>query len=473
MTFITTAIPFVNARPHLGFAYELVLADILARHRRRRGDRVLFTTGTDDNSEKNVRAAGTEPVAEFVARNSEAFRALSGVLGISNDDFLATSRDPRHRPTVKKLWRACSHDLYRKVWRGRYCVGCEAFVDDYVEACPEHPGPLETIEEENWFFRLSAYAARIREAIETGELEIIGDAARAETLAFLRGEVRDLSVSRSAERSGGWGIPVPDDPTQIIYVWFDALANYLSLVEGREELWTDVTHVVGKGITRFHTVYWPAFLLSAGLPLPARIAVHGYLTIDGQKIAKSGRSVAVEDFVTQSNVSAVRWYFARGCRTRVDSDASITAIRAAHDRDLADRLGNLVQRCTTLAAKVGLVRDDSLRPLAEALPARIDAALARFLPDEAVAAAIAVLDAANRSLEERAPWKLPPEAAAQALYAPLEAARFVAGELEPFVPAVAETVFARLGQPSRAPHWGLLDPEAPILRGPPLIPRLG
>lgn len=486
-SFITTAIPFVNARPHVGFAYELVLADILARHRRRRGRDVRFSTGTDDNSLKNVLAAAREgvPIHELVDRNSAAFRALGGVLHVEPDDFIATSRDPRHPIAVDHLWRACAADLYRTTWEGRYCTGCEAFVDDYVTVCEEHGTTPEPIRENNWFFRLSRWREPVRQLITSVRVQIVPDSARAETLAFLEGEVRDLSVSRDAKRSGGWGLPVPGDPSQVIYVWFDALASYISqLGFGAdptlfERYWLagdERVHVIGKGITRFHAVYWLAFLLSAGLPVPDRIAVHGYLTVDGVKISKSLNPVEVGPFVERCGLDAVRWFFARRCRTRVDSDVTARAICNAYDLDLADRLGNLVQRCIGLAAKVcdGRVppRDDGLRSVAEALPARLDAALDVFLVDEAAGAVCELVDAANRALEQTAPWKLVDrDAAARALYAPLEAARIAAGELLPFVPDAARTILARLGDPSDAPTWGLLEPGRELVAGPPPLPR--
>ncbi len=468
---VSTAIPFVNARPHLGFAYELVLADVLARHHRRRGRAVHFVTGTDDNSLKNVVAARVAGVTtrELVDRNADAFAALGSLLDIAPDDFVRTSTDPRHRPTVEWLWCACaaSGDLYRKSWTGRYCAGCEAFVDDDVVICEEHKLPPEPVSEDNWFFRLSRHRDPLRDAIRSGRLAIVPEAARAETLAFLDGDVRDLSVSRVATRSGGWGIPVPDDPSQVIYVWFDALVNYISSIglAGWRSA-ADRTHVIGKGITRFHAVYWPAFLLSAGLPLPDRLFVHGYLTVDGGKISKSGTGALVDPVVERCGVDALRWYYLRRCRTRTDTDVSIDAIVAAYDGDLADRLGNLVQRCVTLAVKLpgdaGADDAPELRALAAALPARIDTALAAFAPDDATAAVIELLDAANRHLEVTAPWRLArtdPAAAARALDAPLEAARVAAEELEPFVPGVARTIAARLA--------------TPLVAGPPPLPRIG
>jgi len=487
-SFISTAIPYVNARPHLGFAYELVIADVLARHRRHRGHDVRFVTGTDENSLKNVSAAAREGVSPraLVDQNSAAFRALNSSLAIDADDFVRTSIDPRHRTAVEWLWRACRDDLYRRTWRGQYCSGCDAFVDT---TCDEHDAPPEEVAEENWFFRLSRWREPVRDAIVSGRLAIVPETARAEVLKFLDGEVRDLSVSRVASRSDGWGIPVPDDPSQVVYVWFDALANYLaSLGLGGdapllERYWSrDRTHVIGKGITRFHAVYWPAFLLAAGLPLPDRIFVHGYLTIDGRKISKSGLQVDVDPIIDEVGVDGLRWYFARSCRTRGDSDVKRDEIAAAHDRDLADGLGNLVQRCTVLASKINNGRvplpDDSpetsaLRAQAEALPARVDAALEAFLLDDAAIAIGELIDAANRALEATAPWRLAKTdvaAAAAALHAPLEAARVAAAELAPFVPAVSRVIVDRLGG-DRTARWGGLSPGAELVVGPPAIPR--
>lgn len=496
-SFISTAIPFVNAEPHLGFAYELVLADILARHRRRRGRDVRFQTGSDDNSLKNVVAAARAgvPVRAFVDGNAAAFRGLAPLLELSLDDFLATSRDPRHRPAVERLWRACAArgDLYRQTYRGRYCAGCEAFVEDDVTICPEHHTAPEAVEETNWFFRLSRYREPVRALIAGGRVRILSEAARAETLAFLDGEVRDLSVSRDASRAGGWGIAVPDDPTQVIYVWFDALVNYVSALgfgdggAAYDRFWSgggERLHVIGKGITRFHAVYWLAFLLSAELPLPTHLAVHGYLTIDGAKISKTDNPAPVAPVVERWGADAVRWHLARCCRTRADSDVVRDALGQAYDRDLADRLGNLVQRTVALVARLGGADraqvpapadpPAELRAAAEALPARVDAALDAFLPDEAAAAIVELLDAANRYLEVVAPWRLARtdrDAALAALYAPLEVARFAAGELQPFVPGVARIIAARLGDPDLAPTWGVLAPGAELRVGPPPLPR--
>ena len=285
-TYITTTIPYVNARPHIGFALELVQADVLARAGRGRGENVRFQAGTDDNSLKNVLAAQAagEPVRDFVDRNADAFVALAQSLSLTVDDVIRTSRDPRHRPGVERFWRACaeSGDLYRRQYEGLYCTGCEQF---YQPAelrggrCPEHDTRPQPVTEENWFFRLSRYAGPVREAITSGRLRIEPAGRRHEVLAFIDGGLADFSVSRPAARAGGWGIPVPGDDSQVIYVWFDALCNYVTALgygypgsAAYQRFWAGQgrrLHLLGKGVLRFHAVYWPAMLLSSGQPLVA------------------------------------------------------------------------------------------------------------------------------------------------------------------------------------------------------------
>jgi methionyl-tRNA synthetase len=266
--YVTTTIPYVNARPHIGFALELVQADVLARHHRRRGHDVRFLSGTDDNSLKNVLAAQAEglPTQELVDRNAAAFEALREPLALSFDDFIRTSRDPRHRPGVERFWRACAAagDLYRKRYEGLYCVGCEQFyaLAELVDGrCPEHGTEPQRVAEENWFFRLSRYQDRLLDLIGSGRLRIEPPARRNEVLAFISAGLEDFSISRTHTRARGWGIPVPGDPDQVIYVWWDALGNYITALDyghdgpDYERWWVrgnQRTHLVGKGVVRFH-----------------------------------------------------------------------------------------------------------------------------------------------------------------------------------------------------------------------------
>jgi methionyl-tRNA synthetase len=465
--FISTAIPFVNAAPHLGHALEFVQTDVLARHARARGRGVYFLTGSDEHAAKNVQAAALvhQPVADFVAENAVRFRALADTLDTSYDDFLRTSADPRHRPVVEEFWRRSTDrgDLYRATYRADYCNGCEEFRDS---PCPEHEAPLERVEEENWFFRLSRYVDEIRDAIETGRLRIEPPGRRNEVLGFLAGDVRDISVSRPRARIGNWGIPVPGDGDQLVYVWFDALVNYVSAPG--IDAWTaaeERVHVIGKGILRFHAVIWPALLLSAGLPLPDRLLVHDYVTANGRKIGKSlGNAVDTEALVERYGADAVRWWLAREVPRVGEADFTEERLVAAADRDLAHGVGNLVQRVVALAAKDevrGAIPADDAWPLLAACDETrrtIDDALAGLEIKRAAEAVGALVAEANRYVERTAPWKLAPAERRPVLAALLHATSVIVDELAPFVPALAAKARDRI-------HT--CEP------GPPLVARLG
>jgi methionyl-tRNA synthetase len=479
-TFVTTAIPYVNGEPHLGHALELVQADVLARHRRLRGDAVRLQTGTDDNALKNVDAAHAAgvPVADLLRANADRFQALFAPLQVAPDDVIRTSADRRHRPGVERLWRACAAagDLYPRTYEGLYCTGCESFLApaDLVDGrCPEHAVAPEPVAERNWFFRLSRHQEPIARLIAGGRLDVQPQARRNEVLAFVRGGLDDFSVSRSAARAHGWGIPVPDDPGQVIYVWFDALANYVTALGfGRDgaayDRWwrsSDArVHVIGKGIVRFHAVYWIAILLSAGEPLPTRIAVHDYLTLDGRKLSKSlGNGADPLAVVAETGVDALRWWLVRDVPTAGDADVRLDRLRARGD-ELADGLGNLVARTLALVARArpaGVptqprtpAAHDELRALAGALPAAIDAALERFDLRAATAALWELVGAANRHVATARPWELAArERAGEATAsAPLDAelgllldvCEVLGRELQPFLPEAAGRVQAAL-----------------------------
>jgi methionyl-tRNA synthetase len=389
--YVTTAIPYVNAAPHLGHALELVQVDVLARHRRLRGQPVRFLTGTDENALKNVtaaRAAGVG-VAEFVAAGADRFAALRGPLSLSFDDFIPTSADPRHRRGVELLWRRCAPDLYRRRYEGRYCAGCEQFYETSEldgGRCREHGTEPEHIAEENWFFRLSRYADAIEGAITSGSVRIEPETRRNEVLAFVRSGLTDISVSRPVARAGGWGIPVPGDPEQVVYVWWDALANYVTALDHEDALsewWlrsAERVHVIGKGIARFHAVHWPALLTAVGLPLPTAVFVHPYLTVNGAKISKSARTgVDPVELVARFGVDAVRWWLLREASGRADTDFTVARLVDRADRELAGGLGNLVQRLVVLVHKIGSGRlgpgdgaPEEVAAAAAALPGRID-----------------------------------------------------------------------------------------------------
>lgn len=363
--FLSVAIPYVNAKPHIGYALELVQADILVRFWRAQGRDVFFCAGADENALKNVQAAEAagKPTEQYVAEHAAAFEQLGKDLLISNTDFIHTATDPHHRLGAQKLWCACKpEDIYKKTYRGLYCVGCEEFKTEKElqnGECPEHPGKkLEEVEEENYFLRLSAYQGKLEKLIESGELSIYPETRRNETLSFIRAGLQDFSISRSRARAKNWGIPVPGDDTQIMYVWFDALSNYINALgyanaaAAFEQFWTNATrrvHHIGKGINRFHTVYWPAMLLSAGLPLPTTVLVHGYINVAGQKMSKSvGNVVDPQTYIQEYGAEAVRYFLARAVPVFEDGDFTAERFKEVYNADLANGLGNLASRVLKL-----------------------------------------------------------------------------------------------------------------------------
>jgi methionyl-tRNA synthetase len=458
--YITTAIPYVNGDPHLGHALELVQADVLARHRRLRGDDVRFLNGTDDNALKNIDAAlaAGRPVAEFVAEKAQRFADLAAPLQLSNDDFIRTSTDSRHLPGVERLWAACAEagDLYQRDYEGLYCSGCEAFVDG---PCQEHKEAPEPIVERNWFFRLSRHENSLLDLIENGRLRIEPEHRRNEVLAFIRSGLSDFSVSRAQERARGWGIPVPGDPTQVIYVWFDALANYITALAGPAyaDWWRgsdERLHVIGKGIIRFHAVYWPAILLSAGQPLPTTILVHDYVTAEGQKLSKSlGTAIDPLEVIDRYGADALRWWFLRDVPRAGDADFRAELI-AARANELADGLGNLINRTIALLSRSNghgihaFSEAPSLQALCADLPSTIDSALAVFDLRAASSALWDVVSEANRFVSATRPWELTNDTPRldAVLSVLLEACSTIAYELRPFLPLAAERITVALAE---------------------------
>jgi methionyl-tRNA synthetase len=485
ITYVTVAIPYVNATPHLGYAYELVQADVFARARRLAGDDVRFLGGTDDYALKNVLAAEAAgvPTADFVDAHAARFEALAGPLDLSFDDFIRTSADPRHRPAVERLWLACAAngDLYQREYAGDYCVGCEQFYEaaDTVDGrCPEHRTLLERVVEENWFFRLSAYQDHLERLIGSGTLAVHPEPFREEVLSFVRRGLKDLSVSRSVRRARGWGIGVPGDPSQVIYVWFDALANYISALGfGADDSpdyrrwWVesdDRVHVVGKGILRFHAVYWPAFLASAGQPPPTRIQVHPYLTAGGAKLAKSnGNVVDPLQVAADYGADALRWWFARDVTAVADTDYTPERLIARANEDLANGLGNVTNRIVTLVHRLrdGVVPDVDVEPVAaaRAIEREVAAGLAVFDLRGAASAIAAAVTALNQDLEATKPWQRQDSAALDELLARhVISARHIARGARPIVPRLAARLLAQLESsprlPDPAPAFARLTP---------------
>jgi methionyl-tRNA synthetase len=515
--FISTSIPYVNGAPHVGFAWELVLADVLARYHRARGRRVHFLTGTDDNSLKNVRAAEAEGAATgaFVRARGERFIALCRALVLSKDDFIRTAFDPRHAPAVERLWKACdaAGDVYRSSYRGAYCVGCERFYAPHeldAGICAEHEAPLEHIDEENHFFRLSRHQAQVARLLGTsGALRIWPDIYRAEAQGWLEQGLADFSISRSTARARGWGIPVPGDPGQIVYVWFDALANYISALgyashaAELDEFWRGAArriHVIGKNVTRFHCIYWPAILGSAGLCPPSDVVVHGFLTVDGRKIGKSlGNGVDPFLLVARYGADRVRHYLLRHFPLGRDGDFSTAALEHASNDELANQLGNLLSRVLVLLERnAGAVipatpPDTPLAQAARRAAQAARAALERCDPPSALGEVFDFVRAQNLVLSESEPWKLARSARETSdarARAALElrcqqiladAARgllWTSALIEPFLPDAAARIATSLGAPAPAvyadvaPDWSELGNNARIRRSDLLFSRL-
>lgn len=479
--YITTAIPYVNSKPHLGFAMELVQTDVMARHWRHRGHEVRFLSGTDDNSLKNAIAAEAEGVStrELVDRNAAAFYGLRDLLQISFDDFIRTSADPRHKVGVDRLWKAtdASADLYRKDFEGLYCVGCEQFYNEseLVDGrCPEHLTAPQLVSEENWFFKLSRYEDRLRGLIESGELRIEPETRRNEVLGFIKQGLQDFSISRSTERAHGWGIEVPGDPSQVIYVWWDALGNYITALdygtdgENYHHWWTssdERTHVIGKGIVRFHAVYWPAMLLSAGQPLPTTIFVHDYLTVEGNKLGKSlGNAIDPVAIVNDYGSDALRWWLVRDVPRVGDADYTTDRLLGRYHEDLANGLGNLAYRTVSMVHRYrggvvpSLPDPLPLLPLTDVIaetPDNVDTAMDRFDFRQATAAVWKIVEEANRYVVEAEPWNLAKAEKdgdsdagrhlSDVLALLVHTGRVVAEELIPFLPDAARRVAAQLG----------------------------
>ncbi len=463
----------MSADPHLGYAYELVQADIYARSRRAAGDDVRFLGGTDDYSLKNVIAAEAagEPTRDFVDRHADRFEALQRPLRLSFDDFIRTSRDQRHAPAVERLWRAAASkgDLYKRHYEGDYCVGCEQFYDntELVDGrCPEHGTLTERVAEENWFFRLSAYQAYLDDLISSDRLAVRPEPFRREVLSFIRSGLTDISVSRSSQRARGWGLPVPDDPDQVIYVWFDALTNYISALRFGDVYSSDFrrwwleadrrVHVIGKGILRFHAVYWPAFLEAAAQPPPTRIQVHPYLTVEGKKLSKSlGGGFAPTELVAGYGADALRWWFARDVGEVADTDFTIERLMDRANEDLANALGNTANRIATLVHRnlQGHVDPQPAQParVLAALTEDVQSALADFRLREAARLIVDAVAALNSDLTATEPWRLANdperrEELARVLARQVGAARAIAAAAEPIVPDVSTRLRRQLGE---------------------------
>lgn len=415
----------MNAPPHIGFALEVIQADTIARYRRQLGDVVFFATGTDEHGAKIARAAeerGKSP-QEFARKNSNAFKELKKALNLSWDVFIRTSDKKKHWPVIADVWNTLYKrgDLYRKTYEGLYCVGHESFItekDMRDGACVIHKIKPEHIREENWFFRLSKYLPRIKKLLEKGTLRVLPENRKHEILALIAEKSEDVSFSRP-RKDLSWGIPVPGDSTQTVYVWADALVNYLSALDWRNKksplrkFWPADVHIIGKDILRFHALFWPAMLLSAGLKIPKLLFVHGFVTVGGEKMSKSlGNVIDPRDLSKTYGTDALRYFLLREIPAGEDGDFSGEKFEARYTGDLAHGLGNLIARVSALGERVSPLKyaprdvPGEIKKEIKTRERRFHGFMKDFRLNEALAETWQLIGFADRLVSEKKPWSI-------------------------------------------------------------------
>ncbi len=452
--YITTAIDYVNARPHLGHAYEKVCADVIARWHRLKGEDVFFLTGTDENAQKNEQAAKKAgiPVSKFVRQNSDGFEELCRKLNISYDDFIRTTKE-RHVKVAKDLFKKTYEkgDIYKGIYEGLYCVGCEEFKTekDLVNGkCPEHDRCPEPMKEENYFFRMSKYQNQIEKLLSKPGF-IFPDSRRTEMLNRIREEgLKDIVVSRKNLK---WGIETPIDNDHVLWVWFDALINYISALgypKGAKfrKYWPADTHMIGKGINWFHSVIWPSMLISAGIALPKRIVVHGYITIEGKKLSKSlGNVIDPVELAKRYPVDAIRYFLVREIPFGEDGDFSEEALKARINGELVADLGNLASRVLTLAEKHGGPFRGKPELEKEIDFKGIEGKFGELELHHALDGVWSFVRACNKYINDKEPWKLEGEELTDVLYNLLEGLRVISILIRPFMPETSGKISKQLG----------------------------
>lgn len=448
--YLTVAIPYVNGKPHIGHALEYFQGDTVRNFYRLKGYDTLFLSGADENALKNVQAAEKVgvPVQEFLDKNSQVFKEAFTRLGVELDVFQRGSDSEKHYPGVQKLWELCAKngDIYKKSYKGLYCVGCESFKteEELVNGlCPDHQTKPEIVEEENYFFALSKYQDKLIALIESGDFKVTPVNKKSEALGFIKQGLEDFSISRSKARAKGVGVPVPGDPDQIIYVWFDALNIYMTGIgygwneSEWEKWWPADLHIIGKDIIRFHTVYWPAMLLSAGLPLPKQILVHGFITSGGQKMSKTlGNVIDPFEMVDTYGLEPFRYYMLSQIPTSDDGDFTVERFKEVYTADLANGLGNLVARVAKLCEKSGF---EAQEKVSEFDP-EVERLLAEFKFNEALGWIWKIVQRADQRVNETAPWKLEGLELKEVLDELVSLIVDVAYNLQPFLPETSGTI---------------------------------
>lgn len=478
--FLTTAIDYVNSRPHLGTAYEKITADVIARYHRLKGDDTWFLMGNDEHSQnvfKRAQEQGKDPLA-YCDEMEQAFRDTWRGLNVSYDDFIRTTDRRRHFPAVQAMAQACldSGDIYEGLYEGHYCVGCEEFKPekDLVDGlCPIHKTKPEWIREKNWFFRLSKYQQPLLDLCARQPSFIEPESRRNEILRLVEGGLEDISMSRAGQ---SWGVPLPFDPASVVYVWFDALINYAAAVgygwdmERFQRDWPASLHIVGKDITRFHCVFWPAMLMSAKQPLPGQVFGHGWVFFKGERMSKSlGNIVDPLDAAKRFGPDPLRLYLTKEVPYGADGDFTWERFEEKYNADLANNLGNLVNRVASMTERYRQGRLPASAPRGSALPGLAESAVTtyreamdRHALHEAVAAAFRLVSATNEFVASSQPWALAKDPVREAdlsgvLYDAAEAVRVAAVLLQPIMPDSAAEILRRVGDPTAPEALRLSD----------------
>lgn len=414
--YVTTSIPYVNGDPHIGFGMELVQADVLARLARLRGDKVVFSTGSDEHGGKIAEKAAEQSITplEFAATMSQKFRDLGKLLNISNDRFIRTT-DKGHEQRAQLVWENLKDDIYKGAYTGWYCTGDEAFFTEAVVkenngVCPNHNRPYEKIEEQNYFFKLSKYTPQIQKAITDGSFQIVPATRKREITQLLKDGLEDISISRPKDKIS-WGIPVPGDDTQVMYVWFEALMNYITVLGYPEHsdfgtFWPANVQVVGKDIARFHAANLPGMLLALGLKLPKMLYVHGFITVNDKKMGKSlGNVVSPHEIVNQYGADVFRYYFLRHIPSYGDGDFSWERLNDAYNNELGNELGNAVQRTLAMINQYqnGIIGNT---PASRHDVGRYNEALEQCRFDQALDMVWEQVRGLNQYIEEQKPWQI-------------------------------------------------------------------